>query len=60
MGSGPHVVQPSESHGGAAIAYSLGNAVYPLALRGRGNGAIWKLELDSNGSKISATQQAVP
>jgi len=59
-GSGPHVLQQAESHGGAVIAYSLGNAIYPLAPRGRGNGVIWKLEMDSNCSKVSECQQALP
>ncbi len=59
-GSGPHVVQKFGMHGGAAIAYSLGNAVYPLALRGRGSGCIWKLVLDANGCTVSADSQVVP
>jgi poly-gamma-glutamate capsule biosynthesis protein CapA/YwtB (metallophosphatase superfamily) len=59
-GSGPHVVQKTEMHGGAAIAYSLGNAVYPSALRGRGSGFIWSLAIDAHGAVVSAGRQAVP
>ena len=59
-GSGPHVVQKSGLHGGAAIAYSLGNAVYPIALRGRGSGTIWNLEMDANGCMVAEARQAVP
>lgn len=59
-GSGPHVVQPVESHGGTAIAHSLGNAIYPLDLRGRGSGCIWTVTVDANGSIASTTRRAVP
>jgi len=53
-GAGPHVVQPAEFHGGAAIAYSLGNAVYPLALQGRGTGAVWKVTVQANGDVLGS------
>jgi poly-gamma-glutamate synthesis protein (capsule biosynthesis protein) len=59
-GSGPHVLQQCESHGGTTIAYSLGNALYPLVLRGRGSGAVWKLTIDANGSTSSQMQRVVP
>lgn len=39
-GAHPHVVQRCESHGGAMIAYSLGNAVYPAALKGADSGEV--------------------
>ena len=50
-GSGPHVVQKLDSFGGAAIVYSLGNAVYPLVLRGKGSGVIWNLTVPELGGK---------
>jgi hypothetical protein len=40
-GSGPHVVQKPDTHAGALIHYSLGNAVYPKHLLGRGSGQVW-------------------
>jgi poly-gamma-glutamate synthesis protein (capsule biosynthesis protein) len=39
-GAHPHVVQRTEWHGGAVILHSLGNAVYPKALAGVGNGEV--------------------
>ena len=45
VGSGPHVIQREESHGGARIFHSLGNAVYPKALKGADSGRIEVVEL---------------
>lgn len=39
-GAHPHVVQRGEWHGGAVIAHSLGNAVYPGSLGGAGSGEV--------------------
>jgi hypothetical protein len=39
-GSHPHVIQRTESYGGAVIAHSLGNAVYPKALKGADSGEL--------------------
>jgi poly-gamma-glutamate capsule biosynthesis protein CapA/YwtB (metallophosphatase superfamily) len=44
-GSGPHVIQREETHGGARILHSLGNAVYPKALKGADSGRIRVVEL---------------
>jgi poly-gamma-glutamate capsule biosynthesis protein CapA/YwtB (metallophosphatase superfamily) len=44
-GSGPHVIQREEIHGGARICHSLGNAVYPKTLRGADSGCIRIVEL---------------
>ena len=57
-GSGPHVVQPVEFHAGGVIAYSLGNAVYPKPLLGRGGGMVWRVTLDVRGSVVEATSAA--
>ena len=40
VGAHPHVVQRGERHGGALIAHSLGNAVYPEEMAGAGSGEI--------------------
>jgi len=53
-GAGPHVVQSTEFHGGAVIAYSLGNAVYPLVLQGRGSGAVWEVTVQANGDVLES------
>jgi Bacterial capsule synthesis protein PGA_cap len=45
VGSHPHVIQREEIHGGALILHSLGNAVYPRALRGADSGAVRVLEI---------------
>jgi hypothetical protein len=39
-GAHPHVIQRSEFHGGARILHSLGNAVYPKALKGADSGKV--------------------
>lgn len=39
-GAHPHVVQREERYGGAVITHSLGNAVYPKALRGADSGEV--------------------
>lgn len=39
-GAHPHVVQREEIHGGARILHSLGNAVYPRALKGADSGMV--------------------
>jgi hypothetical protein len=44
-GSGPHVIQRQEIHGGARILHSLGNAVYPKELKGADSGLIQVVEL---------------
>jgi len=44
-GAHPHVVQREERHGGAAILFSLGNAVYPEALKGADSGVVRVVEL---------------
>lgn len=44
-GSGPHVVQREERHGGAVIAHSLGNAVFPKKLKGADGGRIGEWHL---------------
>jgi poly-gamma-glutamate synthesis protein (capsule biosynthesis protein) len=44
-GAHPHVVQRSEFHGGARILHSLGNAVYPKALKGADSGKVEVVEV---------------
>ena len=44
-GSGPHVVQREERHGGAVVAHSLGNAVFPRKLKGRDSGRVASWEV---------------
>lgn len=44
-GAHPHVVQREECHGGAAIFFSLGNAVYPENLKGADSGALRVVEI---------------
>jgi hypothetical protein len=44
-GAHPHVLQRSEVHGGARIFHSLGNAVYPKALKGADSGKVEIVEL---------------
>jgi poly-gamma-glutamate capsule biosynthesis protein CapA/YwtB (metallophosphatase superfamily) len=50
VGSHPHLVQREESHGGAMILHSLGNAVYPTALRGADSGEIRSFILSGCGA----------
>jgi hypothetical protein len=57
-GSGPHVTQPEEFHAGGVIAYSLGNAVYPQALLGRGNGWLWSVAVDPTGTVLDCARLA--
>lgn len=45
VGSGPHVIQREEFHGGACILHSLGNAVYPRSLKGADSGVVRVLEI---------------
>jgi hypothetical protein len=45
VGSGPHVVQRSERHAGALIHHSLGNAVYPVELKGADGGRVVEMEI---------------
>ena len=45
VGSHPHVIQRDETHGGARILHSLGNAVYPRRLKGADSGAVRELEV---------------
>jgi poly-gamma-glutamate synthesis protein (capsule biosynthesis protein) len=47
VGAHPHVIQREESHGGAVILHSLGNAVYPRSLSGADSGAIRTLDISS-------------
>ncbi len=48
-GAHPHVVQRGEWHGGAAVVHSLGNAVYPKALKGADSGGIRTFRLAADG-----------
>ncbi len=48
-GAHPHVVQRGEWHGGAAIFHSLGNAVYPKALKGADSGEVRSFRLAADG-----------
>ncbi len=45
VGSHPHVIQRDEFLAGALIVHSLGNAVYPRALKGADSGAVRVLEI---------------
>jgi hypothetical protein len=45
VGAGPHLVQRSETHAGAVIHHSLGNAVYPLGLKGADGGVVVEVGL---------------
>ncbi len=47
FGAGPHVNQSIECHDGAAVFYSLGNAVYPRALKGADSGSIREVLVDA-------------
>ena len=49
-GAHPHVVQRTERHGGAVIVHSLGNAVYPVALKGADSGGILTFRFAADGS----------
>lgn len=49
-GAHPHVIQRTERHGGAVIAHSLGNAVYPVALTGADSGGILTFRFAADGS----------
>lgn len=44
-GAHPHVVQRAEFHGGARVFHSLGNAVYPKALKGADSGKVEIVEI---------------
>lgn len=44
-GAHPHVIQRDESHAGARILHSLGNAVFPTHLKGADSGAIRIVEI---------------
>ncbi len=50
VGAHPHVIQRIERHGGAVIAHSLGNAVYPKALQGADSGEVIGFRLGADGS----------
>jgi hypothetical protein len=50
VGAHPHAVQREERHGGAIIVHSLGNAVYPMALKGVDSGAVRSFRLAADGS----------
>ena len=43
---------------GGVIAYSLGNAVYPQKLLGRGNGTLWTVALDPRGTVLECARIA--
>jgi hypothetical protein len=45
LGAHPHVIQRAEIHGGAFIQHSLGNAIYPSALKGADSGMIRVLDI---------------
>lgn len=47
-GSHSHVVQRTEHHAGATITHSLGNAVYPKALKGADSGEVRTFTLMKN------------
>ena len=50
VGCHPHVIQREETHGGALILHSLGNAVYPRNLnKGADSGAVRVLEIEGGG-----------
>jgi len=49
-GAHPHVIQRTECHGGAVIAHSLGNAVYPKSLKGADSGEIRSFRLTADGA----------
>jgi hypothetical protein len=49
-GAHPHVIQRTECHGGAVIAHSLGNAVYPKSLKGADSGVIRTFRLAADGT----------
>jgi hypothetical protein len=49
-GAHPHVIQRSEFHGGAVIAHSLGNALYPESLKGADSGEIRDFRLAADGT----------
>ena len=59
-GAGPHVVQRTDRHAGAAIACSLGNAVYPPALARAGSGARWHVTLDAAGAVRAQALRDLP
>ncbi len=48
----PHVIQREETHGGAVILHSLGNAVYPRGLSGVGSGTVRLLEIGGSSGPI--------
>jgi len=50
VGAHPHVIQRDEHHGGAVIAHSLGNAVYPSALKGADTGEVRSFRLAADGA----------
>ncbi len=45
VGAHPHIIQREETHGGAKILHSLGNAVYPRKLKGADSGKVQVLEV---------------
>ena len=57
-GSHPHVVQAVERQLGV-VAYSLGNAVYPPALRGADDGATWQVEVDAGGQVLGERLEGI-
>ncbi len=47
VGAHSHVTQKSETHGGATITHSLGNATYPNHLKGADSGSIMTYRVNS-------------
>ncbi len=47
-GAHPHIIQRTEIHAGATVHHSLGNAVYPKALKGADSGKIITHPLNKN------------
>ncbi len=44
-GAHPHLLQRTEIHAGSVIVHSLGNAVYPAALKGADSGEVRSFRL---------------
>lgn len=62
VGSHSHVIQRSETHGGAKIFHSLGNAVYPKVISGADSGSIVTQQLSrkAENSNFSDTSMGLP
>lgn len=60
VGAHPHVIQRSETYGGAIIVHSLGNAVYPKHLKGLDSGHVREFILRNDGSVSESNLSATP